>query len=49
MGDRREGEKGNTSGKGEQYKGKVLVFYSWAAKAAFEVYHSKTLVNPINK
>ena len=49
MRDRREGEKGNTPGKGEQYKGKVLAFYDWAIKAAIEVYHSRSLLIPINK
>ena len=49
MRDRREGEKGNTLGKGEQYKGKVLAFYDWAIKAAIEVYHSRSLLIPINK
>ena len=41
--------KGNTLGKGEQYKGKVLVFYGWAVKAAFKVYHNRTSVVPTNK
>ena len=49
MRNRREGEKGNTSRKGKQYIGKVMVFYGWVVKATFEVYNSRTLVIRTNK